>query len=453
MSILPIYSQLPADLQAKIFQSAPPGVRKCVVSTNIAETSLTLDGVLYVVDSGMCKLKVFNPRMGMDALQVFPCSRAAVDQRKGRAGRTGPGVCYRLFTEAAFKHELLQNTVPEIQRTNLGNVVLLLKSLHVDKLLDFDFMDPPPAENLLNSMFQLWILGALGAAGDLTPLGSKMVEFPLDPPLAKMLLMGESLGCSSELLTTVAMLSVPSPFFRPKDREEASDAAREKFFVPESDHLTLLNVYQQWKNNGYRGEWCSAHYLHGKGLRKAREVRSQLLDICKQQRVALRSAGHDWDLARQAICSSYFHNAARLKGIGEYVNCRSGMPCHLHPSSALYGLGYTPDYIVYHELVMTTKEYMQCVTAVEPRWLADQGPMFFELKEIGGLTDGRKRRKLEEDRMGEEMAASQAEREAAHAAESAHRQLLARSQSGAIVAPGSLGAQRRAKAPFRRFGL
>lgn len=450
MSILPIYSQLPSDLQAKIFQAAPEGVRKCVVSTNIAETSLTLDGILYVVDSGMCKLKVFNPRMGMDALQVFPCSRAAVDQRKGRAGRTGPGICYRLFTEVAFKHEMLQNTLPEIQRTNLGNVVLLLKSLNVDNLLDFDFMDPPPVENLLNSMFQLWVLGALDGLGALTALGAKMVEFPVDPPLAKMLLVGEQLGCSNEIVTAVAMLSVPSPFFRPKDREEASDAAREKFFVPESDHLTLLNVYTQWKNNGYRGDWCNTHYLHAKGLRKAREVRSQLLDIMKQQRVQLRFAGHDWDVARQAICSAYFHNAARLKGIGEYVNCRSGMPCHLHPSSALYGLGYTPDYIVYHELVMTSKEYMQCVTAVEPVWLAEQGPMFFTIKESRRGGEERKRQKREESQPPVGVAATGA------APEEGRRESGGRSSlglAGASAAPRRRQEAGKPRAPPRRFGL
>ena len=456
LSILPIYSQLPADLQAKIFQAAPDGIRKCVVSTNIAETSLTLDGILYVIDSGMCKLKVFNPRMGMDSLQVFPCSRAAVDQRKGRAGRTGPGICYRLFTEAAYKYEMLHNTVPEIQRTNLGNVVLLLKSLNVENLLDFDFMDPPPAENLLNSMYQLWVLGALDATGALTSMGAKMVEFPVDPPLSKMLLMGERLGCSAEIVTIVAMISVPSPFFRPKDREEQSDAAREKFFVPESDHLTLLNVFQQWKNNNYRADWCNTHYLHSKGLHKAREVRSQLLDIMKSQRVEVRTSGQDWDLARQAICSAYFHNAARLKGIGEYVNCRSGMPCHLHPSSALYGLGYTPEYIVYHELVMTSKEYMQCVTAVEPQWLADQGPMFFSLKETGGSrADAAKRRKLEVERMDAEIAAAEAAR--AQQADKEQRVAQARAPSGVILTPGSGASRRRVPgtpgATPRRFGL
>ena len=456
LSILPIYSQLPADLQAKIFQAAPDGIRKCVVSTNIAETSLTLDGILYVIDSGMCKLKVFNPRMGMDSLQVFPCSRAAVDQRKGRAGRTGPGICYRLFTEAAYKYEMLHNTVPEIQRTNLGNVVLLLKSLNVENLLDFDFMDPPPAENLLNSMYQLWVLGALDATGALTSMGAKMVEFPVDPPLSKMLLMGERLGCSAEIVTIVAMISVPSPFFRPKDREEQSDAAREKFFVPESDHLTLLNVFQQWKNNNYRADWCNTHYLHSKGLHKAREVRSQLLDIMKSQRVEVRTSGQDWDMARQAICSAYFHNAARLKGIGEYVNCRSGMPCHLHPSSALYGLGYTPEYIVYHELVMTSKEYMQCVTAVEPHWLADQGPMFFTIKTTGGHpADAAKRRKLEVERMDAEMAAADAAR--AQQAEKEQRVAQARAPSGVILTPGSGASRRRVPgtpgATPRRFGL
>lgn len=115
-------------------------------------------------------------------------------------------------------------------------------------------------------------------------------------------------------------------------------------------------------------------------MRKAREVRSQMLDIMKQTRVQCNTCSQEWDVVRTAICSAYFHNAARIKSIGEYQNCRSGMPCHLHPSSALYGLGYTPDYIVYHELVMTSKEYMQCVTAVEPQWLAELGPMFFSIK-------------------------------------------------------------------------
>ena len=213
-------------------------------------------------------------------------------------------MCWRLFTESAYAHEMLSTTVPEIQRTNLSNVVLLLKSLNVDDLMTFDFMDPPPQENIANSMYQLWVLGALDNTGALTSLGRKMVEFPLDPPLAKMLLVGEGMGCSNEVLTIVSMLSVPSVFFRPPDRAEESDAAREKFFVPESDHLTLLHVYQQWKYNGFRSGWCNAHVLQPKGLKKAKVVRTQLLDIMAQQKLKLISCGNDWEDIRKATCSA-----------------------------------------------------------------------------------------------------------------------------------------------------
>ncbi|ONI11704.1 hypothetical protein PRUPE_4G121400 [Prunus persica] len=402
--ILPIYSQLPADLQAKIFQKAEDGVRKCIVATNIAETSLTVDGILYVIDTGYCKMKVYNPKMCMDALQVFPISQTAANQRAGRAGRTEPGTCYRLYTKNAYRNEMLPNPVPEIQRTNLGYVILLLKSLQVDNLLDFDFMDPPPKDNILNSMYQLWVLGALNNQGRLTDLGWKMVQLPLDPPLAKMLLMGEEMECLDEVLTIVSMLSVPSVFFRPKDRAEVSDAAREKFSIPESDHLTLYNVYQQWKQQQYRGDWCNDHFLHVKGLRKAREVRTQLLEILKTLKIPISSCGPDTDIVKKAICSAYFHNAARLKGVVEYVNCRTGMPCHLHPSSALYGMGCTPEYVVYHELILTTKEYMQCATAVEPQWLAELGPMFFYVKESDtSMLEHKKTRKEEKTAMEEEM--------------------------------------------------
>lgn len=336
--LLPMYSQLPADLQAKIFEGANAGTRKCIVSTNIAETSLTVDGIKYVIDCGYCKLKVYNSRIGMDALQLTPCSQANANQRAGRAGRTGPGYCYRLFTERQYVSELLVNQVPEIQRTNLSNVVLLLKSLGIDDLLAFDFMDPPPQDNILNSMYQLWVLGALDNTGALTPLGKAMVEFPLDPPLAKMVIFADTLCCTCEVLIVVSMLSVPGIFFRPKDREEESDAAREKFFVPESDHLTLLNVYLQWKQQDYSASWCTEHFIHSKAMKKAREVHAQLQDIMKVQRIEHRSCGGSWDVVRKAICSAYFYNSGRIKGIGEYVNMLTGLPACLHPSSALFGL-------------------------------------------------------------------------------------------------------------------
>ncbi|BGP46836.1 Pre-mRNA-splicing factor ATP-dependent RNA helicase PRP16 [Rhodotorula kratochvilovae] len=381
LEVLPIYSQMPADLQAKIFSPTEDGRRKVIVATNIAETSLTVDGIMYVVDAGYSKLKVYNPRMGMDSLQITPISQANANQRSGRAGRTGAGTAYRLFTEMAFRDELFESTIPEIQRTNLSNTVLLLKSLGVKNLLEFDFMDPPPQENILNSMYQLWVLGALDNTGELTDLGRKMSHFPMDPALAKMLISSVATRCSAEVLTIVSMLSVPSVFYRPKERAEESDAAREKFFVPESDHLTLLHVYTQWKSNGYSDSWAARHFLHPKTLRKAREVRTQLLDIMKHQKLDIIPCGTDWDVIRKTICGAYFHQAARVKGIGEFQHLRTGVPMHLHATSSLYGLGHLPDYVVYHELVLTSKEYMSIVTSVDAYWLAELGDKFFSVRE------------------------------------------------------------------------
>ncbi|KIJ45233.1 hypothetical protein M422DRAFT_227959 [Sphaerobolus stellatus SS14] len=381
LAVLPIYSQMPADLQAKIFDPTSDGQRKVIVATNIAETSLTVDGILYVVDAGYSKLKVYNPKVGMDALQITPISQANANQRTGRAGRTGSGFCYRLYTEMAYRNELFASTIPEIQRTNLANTVLLLKSLGVKNLLEFDFMDPPPQANILNSMYQLWVLGALDNIGNLTPIGRKMSEFPMEPSMAKMLIQSVEYKCSQEMLTIVSMLSVPSVFYRPKERQEEADAAREKFQVAESDHLTLLNVFNQWKAHHHRDDWAIKHFLHPKLLRKAREVRVQLEDIMKFQKMEIVSAGTDFDIIRKAITAGYFHQAARVKGIGEFVNIRSGLPTHLHPTSALYGLGYTPSYVIYHELILTSKEYMTQVTAVDPYWLAELGSVFYSVKE------------------------------------------------------------------------
>lgn len=400
LSILPIYSQMPADLQAKIFDRAPPGVRKVIVATNIAETSLTVDGIMYVVDCGFSKLKVYNPKMGMDTLQITPVSQANASQRAGRAGRTGPGKAFHLYTERAFRDEFYMSTIPEIQRTNLANTVLLLKSLGVKNLLDFDFMDPPPQDTITTSLFDLWSLGALDNLGELTELGRQMTSFPMDPSLAKLVITSATTyGCSEEMLTIVSMLSVPSVFYRPKERLEESDAAREKFFVHDSDHLTLLTVYQQWASNGYRDGWCTKHFLHPKALRRAQEIRNQLVDIMTSSKMSLVSCGYDTDVVRLCICAGYYHQAAKRRGLGEYVNLRTSVAVQLHPTSALYNSGDPPDYVVYHELILTSREYMSCVTAVDAHWLADLGGVFYSVKEKG--IHGGQRREIEYSKRAE----------------------------------------------------
>jgi len=291
------------------------------------------------------------------------------------------------------------------------------------------------------------VFGALDNTGALTPLGRKMVQFPLDPALSKLLIMSEGLGCTAEILSIVSMLSVPNVFYRPKERIEESDAAREKFFVPESDHLTLLHVYNQLKANGYRDDWCTIHFLHGKALFKAREVRTQLLDIMKQEKMPYVSAGSDWDIVRKCICSAYFHQGARLKGIGEYFNLRTGMPCQLHPTSALYGMGFTPEYIVYNDLVMTSKEYMQCVTAVDPYWLAELGDIFYSVKQSSfGQREKRVKDKLDKEFMEEE------HRDAMIKASQTPQQMHATPKSRQVIATPGLKSAASTPRP-RRFGL
>ena len=400
LEVLPIYSQLPADLQAKVFEPLP--IRKCVVATNIAETSLTINGIRYVIDCGYSKQKNYSSKAGLDTLLIQPISQAAAIQRSGRAGRTMDGKCWRLYTEISFKFEMPPMTIPEIQRTNLSNVILLLKSMGFNDVLSFDFMDRPPLENFMHALTQLWSLRALADDGSLTDLGSEMVKFPLDPTLSKMLLVGDKFHCLDEVLTIVSMLSVPPVFFRPKGKEEEADSIREKFIVPESDHLTLLNVFNLWSSIGRgassdvnrdseRAHWSRKHFLHNVSLVKANEVRKQLVEIARDAGLQHSSSGDDWTIVRKAVCSAYFHQCARLKGLSEFVNLHSGITCHLHPSSALAGLNYVPEYIVYHELVLTSRHYIHGVTAVDPLWLSQMAPEFFTATDAFGniLEEGR----------------------------------------------------------------
>jgi pre-mRNA-splicing factor ATP-dependent RNA helicase DHX16 len=186
--VLPIYSGLPSDMQSKIFEPTPPNSRKVVLATNIAETSLTIDNIIYVIDSGFVKQTAYNPRTGLDSLVVTAISKASANQRAGRGGRVAPGKCFRLYTLWSYEKELEESTIPEIQRSNIGNVVLMLKSMGIDNLVDFDFLDPPPHDMLVRGLEMLYALGALNDKGDLTKLGRRMAELPLDPMLSKMLI-------------------------------------------------------------------------------------------------------------------------------------------------------------------------------------------------------------------------------------------------------------------------
>ncbi|KAG0658877.1 DEAH-box RNA helicase prp16 [Monosporozyma unispora] len=387
IEIFPIYSALPPELQARIFHKLDHSKRKIVVATNIAETSLTIDGIKYVIDSGYSKLKVFNPRIGLDSLMITPISLANANQRSGRAGRTGPGIAYRLFTQESAEEDMYVQTIPEIQRTNLSNTILLLKSLDINDIVHFPFLDKPPLQTLLASLYELWFLGAIDNFGNLTSLGSQMSKFPLQASLSKVLIVASQNKCSEELLTIVSMLSVPQVFNRPKEREKEADQARGRFFVPRSDHLTLLNVYNQWKSNKFSSQWCEKNFLIYRSLARAHEIRRQLVKVMRENDIPLVSSGSDWNIVRRSICSGFAHQAAKVTGLRKYVNLRTGMAVELHPTSALYGLGDPPTSVVYHELLMTSKEYMCFVTAVDPFWLMEFGPLIYDIKRVKQYED------------------------------------------------------------------
>uniref|UniRef100_A0A8D0D0Q0 ATP-dependent RNA helicase DHX8 n=1 Tax=Sander lucioperca TaxID=283035 RepID=A0A8D0D0Q0_SANLU len=391
--ILPVYSALPSEMQTRIFDPAPPGSRKVVIATNIAETSLTIDGIYYVVDPGFVKQKVYNSKTGIDQLVVTPISQAQAKQRAGRAGRTGPGKCYRLYTERAYRDEMLTTNVPEIQRTNLASTVLSLKAMGINDLLSFDFMDAPPMETLITAMEQLYTLGALDDEGLLTRLGRRMAEFPLEPMLCKMLIMSVHLGCSEEMLTIVSMLSVQNVFYRPKDKQALADQKKAKFHQPEGDHLTLLAVYNSWKNNKFSNPWCYENFIQARSLRRAQDIRKQMLGIMDRHKLDVVSCGKATVRVQKAICSGFFRNAAKKDPQEGYRTLIDQQVVYIHPSSALFNR--QPEWVVYHELVLTTKEYMREVTTIDPRWLVEFSPAFFKVSDPTRLSKQKKQQRLE----------------------------------------------------------
>ncbi|QIW99697.1 hypothetical protein AMS68_005215 [Peltaster fructicola] len=390
--ILPIYGALPSEIASRIFEPAPNGARKVVIATNIAETSITIDGIYFVIDPGFVKQTAYDAKLGMDRLQVTPISQAQAKQRAGRAGRTGPGKCFRLYTETAFLTEMLPTTIPEIQRQNLSNTILMLKAMGINDLLGFDFMDPPPTNTMLTALEELYALSALDEEGLLTRLGRRMADFPMDPALAKSLLVSVDLGCSDEMLSIVAMISaVQTVFHRPKDKQQQADQKKAKFHDSTGDHLTLLNVYNAWRSAGRSDPWCFENFIQPKNMRRAEDVRKQLVQIMDRHKLRVVSCGRDTIRVRQSLCSGFFRNSARKDPQEGYKTLVEGTPVYMHPVSALFGKA--AEHVIYHSLVETTREYMHNVTTIEPKWLVEAAPTFFKVAGKDGTMSKRKRPK------------------------------------------------------------
>jgi len=393
--ICPIYSALASEIQSRAFDPAPPGTRKVVIATNIAETSITIDGIYFVIDPGFVKQQMWDSALGMDRLQVMPISQAQAKQRSGRAGRTGPGKCFRLYTEAAYNGEMLPTTTPEIQRQNLSNTILMLKAMGINDLLHFDFMDPPPTNTMLLALEELYALSALDDEGLLTRLGRQMADFPMEPSLAKTLISSAALQCSDEILSIVAMISTQGEIFhRPREQQQKADAKKARFHDPAGDHLTLLNAYQGWKQSNFDASWCRENFIQARSMLRARDVRDQLSVILGRHRLPLVSCGRDSMRVRQALCAGFFRNAARRDPQeGGYKTLVEGTPVALHPSSALFGKA--AEHVVYHSLVETSKSYMHVVSTIEPKWLVEAAPTFFKVAGKEGLSKRKKAERIQ----------------------------------------------------------
>ncbi|XVF68558.1 hypothetical protein PTKIN_Ptkin11bG0012400 [Pterospermum kingtungense] len=378
--ICPIYANLPTELQAKIFEPTPEGARKVVLATNIAETSLTIDGIRYVIDPGFFKMKSYNPSTGMESLLVTPISRASADQRAGRAGRTGPGKCFRLYTKYSYLTKMDQNTTLEIQRTNLASVVLSLKSLGIDDVLNFDFMDPPLSGALLKALELLYALGALDDCGKLTKIGRLMAEFPLDPMLSKMIVASDKYKCSDDVISIAAMFSVGnSIFYRPKDKKVHADNAKMNLHTGNvGDQIALIKVYNSWRETNYSPIWCHENYIQVRSMKHARDIRDQLKGLLERVGIELQSSPNDIE----AITSGFFPNLARLQKGGIYETMKHSHTVDIHPSTGFAMAGFRPRCVVYHELVLTTKEYMRQVIEVKPEWLVEIAPHYYKMKDI-----------------------------------------------------------------------
>ncbi|XP_050877487.1 probable pre-mRNA-splicing factor ATP-dependent RNA helicase DEAH9 isoform X2 [Lathyrus oleraceus] len=312
--VLPLYSGLPRADQELVFSPAPRGKRKVVISTNIAETSLTLEGIVYVVDSGFSKQRFYNPVSDIENLVVAPISRASARQRAGRAGRVRPGKCYRLYTEEYFLSHMSVEGIPEIQRSNLVSCVIQLKALGIDNILGFDWPASPSPEAMIRALEVLYSLAILDDDAKLTsPTGFQIAEIPLDPMISKMIIASSQLGCTEEILTIAAALSVQSIWISGRGIQKESDEAKLRFAAAEGDHVTFLNVYKGFHLSRKSSQWCHKHFVNYHAMKKVVEVREQLKKIAQRIGLVLKSCDSDMQVVKKAVTAGFFANACRLE--------------------------------------------------------------------------------------------------------------------------------------------
>ncbi|SPO03926.1 related to ATP-dependent RNA helicase [Cephalotrichum gorgonifer] len=394
---LPLYAGLTTEQQMYIFQETPANTRKVVFATNIAEASVTIDGIVYVVDCGFVKIRAYNPKTAIDSLVVTPTSKASAAQRAGRAGRTKPGKCFRLYTKGDYD-ELPEANTPEMQRSNLAPIVLQLKALGIDNVLRFDYLSAPPSEIMVKALELLYSLGALDEDGKLTtPLGKRMAELALEPMMAKALLSAPSFGCLSEMLTIAAMTSLGgNVWFHHEGERKKMEESRAKFAADEGDHLTLLNAYQAFMTVGKQGsKFCHENHLNYKSMDRAVSIRAQLKRYLQRldMRVDEPASGVKMDNGRdparageqirRCLTTGFFAHAAKMQPDGTFLSAGGDVVLHAHPNSVMFTR--KAEWVIFHEILETSKKiFIRDVTKVERSWLLEYAPGYYQVTDNKG---------------------------------------------------------------------
>ncbi|KMP00955.1 pre-mRNA-splicing factor ATP-dependent RNA helicase PRP16 [Coccidioides immitis RMSCC 2394] len=388
--VVPLFAALPQAAQQRVFLPTPPRKRKIILATNIAETSVTVPGVRYVIDCGKAKMKQFRTRLGLDSLLVKPISKSAAIQRKGRAGREAPGQCYRLYTEKDYL-ALQETNTPEILRTDLSQAILTMKARGVDDIVGFPFLTPPPRDAIEKALLQLFNIQALEGTGKISAIGRQIAKLPLTAPLGRVLLAAADHGenCLRDVIDIISCLSVENIFLgtTSEEKKEEAEKARRDLYRREGDHLTMLVTVRAYSaENSDRKAWAERHMVSHRAMQAVMDVRKQLITQCKQAKLFDAKQGGDEEarnlsinpvpgdsydpvLILRSFLAGFACNTARLFPDGSYRTIVGNQTVAIHPSSVLFGRKV--EAIMYNEYVFTNRSYARGVSAVHMNWIGE----------------------------------------------------------------------------------
>lgn len=380
--VLPLFAALPQAAQNQVFQPAPPNTRKIIIATNIAETSLTVPGVRFVIDSGKVKIKHFQTSTGMESLLPKPISQSSAIQRQGRAGREAPGQCYRLYTESYYRTMQLSNT-PEILRCDLSHAILTMIARGVKDIVNFPFLDRPPRDALEKALLQLWLLGALTETLGISKIGLQIAKLPVNVCLAKALIAAAEpeLNCVSEVIDIVSCLSVEEMFLNltSEEKKKEAEVARRELYRREGDHLTLLTTIQAYAaENTDRKAWAKKYFVSHRAMKAAIDIRKQLRAQCQQSKMLKPKHTQEPSAITPELTTSilkcfikgFATKTARLCPDGSYKTMIGNEIIAIHPSSVLFGKKVGA--IMFNEFVFTKRGYAKGVSAIELIWVPEE---------------------------------------------------------------------------------